>query len=178
MIRIERTKTYPALTTMKNRLIALALTVIMAVAIPVTFTGCTTTPSGTKVLDPAAASKLAPILRTTTAGAVVYAYTKDKNSVAYIGVVQTALQEFLISTNMFPSALQAKIYTLPVKELKTPEAQLIITPLLSAYAAFGQQYVQAGLEEQTGWKLLAQALVDGVADGLQGIDQIKQGQAK
>jgi hypothetical protein len=159
----------------KNRLFALALTAILAIGSPVVFTGCTTTSSGKKVLDPAAAEKLAPILRTSVAGAVVYGYTKDKNSVTWISVVQTALQEFVLSTNMSPSALQAKIYALPVKELKTPEAQLIITPLLSAYAAFGQQYVQAGLEEQVGWKMLAQALVDGVSDGLKGIDQIKQG---
>jgi len=179
MIRVEHTKTYPALTTMKNNLLIVsAFVVMMVVAVHVTFTGCTTAPSGTKILDPAAASNLAPILRTTTAGAVVYAYTKDKNSTLYISVIQTAIQEFVLSTNMSPSALRAKIYGLPVKELKTPEAQLIITPLLSAYAAFGQQYVQAGLAEQAGWKLLAQALVDGVADGLQGIDQIKQGQAQ
>ena len=157
-----------------NRLIALALTAVLGVT-SLTFTGCTTTSTGTKVLDPAAAAKFAPILRTTVAGAVVYAYSKDKNSVTYIAVIQSALQEFVLSTNMSPSALQAKIYALPVKELKTPEAQLIITPLLSAYAAFGQQYVQAGLNEQVGWKLLAQALVDGVSDGLQGVAQIKQG---
>jgi lipase chaperone LimK len=163
---------------MKKNIVAIALALAFAVAVPATFTGCTTTSSGKKVLDPAAASKLAPILRTSVAGAVVYGYTKNPGSVAYISVVQSALQEFVLSTNMSPSALQAKIYALPVKELKTPEAQLIITPLLSAYAAFGQQYVQAGLEEQVGWKLLAQALVDGVSDGLQGIDQIKQGQGQ
>lgn len=163
---------------MKKNIVAIALALAFAVAVPATFTGCTTTASGKKVLDPAAATKLAPILRTSVAGAVVYAYTKNTNSIAYISVVQTALQEFVISTNMSPSALQAKLYALPVKELKTPEAQLIMTPLLSAYAAFGQQYVQAGLAEQEGWKLLAQSLVDGVSDGLQGIGQIKQGQGQ
>lgn len=147
-------------------------------AVSTLFTGCATTGSGSGGLDPQAASRLAPILRTTTAGAVIYAYSKDKNSISYISVVQVALQEFVLSTNMSPAVLQAKIRALPIKELKTPEAQLIITPLLSAYAAFGQQYVQAGLEEQVGWKMLAQALVDGVTDGMQGIDQIRQEESK
>lgn len=106
------------------------------------------------------------------AGAVVYAYSKDKNSVKYIAVVKTALQEFLISTNLSPSALQAKIYALPVKELKTAEAQLIITPILAAYKAYGEQYVQAGISENEGLKVLVTALVNGVDSGLQGVAQI------
>jgi len=136
-------------------------------------TGCTTTSTGKKVIDPVKVSQLAPALQTTIAGAVVYAYTKDKNSVKYIEVVQTAINEFVLSGDLNPSKLQAKIYSLPVKELKTPEAQLIITPLLAAYKAFGEQYVVAGLAEQEGWKLLAKALVNGINDGLAGVKQIE-----
>ena len=172
--RVNRTTLTTIDFMVKNRLIVLALAAILGAA-SFTFIGCTTTGTGTTVLDPAAATKIAPVLRVTVAGAVVYAYSKDTNYVTYIAVVQVALQQFVLSTNMSPAALQAVIYALPVKELKTPEAQLIIAPLLSAYAAFGQQYVQAGLSAQAGWKLLAQALVDGVADGLQGVAQIKQG---
>ena len=136
-------------------------------------TGCTTTSTGTKVLDPVKAAQLAPALQTSIAGAVVYAYTKDTNSVKYIEVVQTAINEFVVKGDLSPSILQAKIYGLPVKELKTPEAQLIITPLLAAYKAFGEQYVKAGLAEQEGWKILATALVNGINDGLAGVRQIQ-----
>lgn len=136
-------------------------------------TGCTTTSSGKKVLDPAKIAQLAPALETTVAGAVIYAYSKNKESVLYIDVVKTALQEFLLSTNLAPSALQAKIYALPVKQLKTAEAQLIITPILAAYKAFGEQYVQAGMNEQTGWKLLIQSMVNGINAGLDGVRQIQ-----
>jgi len=141
-------------------------------AAAVTLVGCTTTSSGKRVIDPAKISQLAPALETSVAGAVVYAYSKDKNSVKYIAVVKTALQEFLVSTNLSPSALQATIYNLPVKELKTAEAQLIITPILAAYKAYGEQYVQSGIAENEGLKVLVRALVNGVDSGLQGVAQI------
>lgn len=160
----------------KNRYTSAILTAVL-LALTVTFTGCTTTSTGQKVIDPLKAEKIAPALRTAVAGAVVYAYTKDKNSIKYIDVVKTALQEFILSDDLSPSKLQAKIYSLPVKELKSPEAQLIITPLLAAYKAFGEDYVKAGLALQEGWKLLTKALTDGIDDGLQGVAQIKLGEA-
>jgi hypothetical protein len=148
------------------------ITALLAVAL-FGFNGCTTTPTGHQALDPQKVAQLVPALQTTMAGTVVYAYSKDKNSVKYIDVVKTALQEFILSSDLSPSALQAKIYGLPIKELKTPEAQLIITPMLAAYKAFGEQYVKATLTEQAGWKLLVQALVDGVNAGLDGVRQIQ-----
>ena len=155
---------------MKKQFIGITLIALAALIAPI---GCTTTPTGTTVLDPQKVAALAPALETSVAGAVVYAYSKDKNSVLYLDVVKTALQEFMLSTNLSPSALQAKIYALPVKELKTPEAQMIIAPLLAAYKAFGEQYVKAGLAGQEGWKVLAQALVDGLNAGLDGVRQIQ-----
>lgn len=188
MNRAARTKEHK----MKNRLIKFGLAGIIPVLLilasataPVVFTGCTTVSKVStnsvgvlstntfSTLDPNAISKLAPILRTTVSGATIYAYTKDTNSVTYIGVIQVALQQFILSTDLSPAALQAAIYKLPVPALKTPEAQLIITPILSAYAAFGEQYVQAGLAQQAGWKMLVQSMVDGITDGMNGIAQIQ-----
>lgn len=154
----------------KFKITTLVLAAVLSLSL---ITGCTTTSTGTKVLDPVKAAQLAPALQTSIAGAVVYAYSKDKNSVKYIEVVQTAINEFVVKGDLSPSILQAKIYGLPVKELKTPEAQLIITPLLAAYKAFGEQYVKAGLAEQEGWKILANALVNGINDGLAGVKQIE-----
>jgi hypothetical protein len=154
----------------KIRTITALLAAMLAVVIIV---GCTTTSTGTKALDPVKVSQLAPALQTTVAGAVVYAYTKDHNAIKYIAVLQTALNEFVLSTNLNPSVLQAKVYALPVKELKTPEAQLIITPVLAAYKAFGEQYVTAGLADQVGWRMLVKAISDGIESGLAGVKQIE-----
>lgn len=161
---------------MKKTIIGLSLAVALVVPALLTTTGCVTTPTG-KVLDTNAVARIAPALETAVAGSVVYAYTKDPNSIKYIDVVKTALQEFLLSGDMSPSALQTKIYALPVNELKTPEAQLIITPILAAYKAFGEQYVIAGINQQEGWKMLIRAIVAGVDDGLAGVHQIQQGAA-
>lgn len=137
--------------------------------------GCTTTPTGGTGPDPVKVSQLAPALQASVAGAVVYAYTKDPNAVKYINVVQTALNEFVLSDDLSASTLQAKIYGLPVKELKTPEAQLIITPILAAYKAYGEQYLRASLTDQAGWRMLIKAIVDGIGDGLAGVAQIQSG---
>jgi hypothetical protein len=158
---------------MKKTLIALVLAIGLALPALISTTGCTTTSTGQNVLDTNAVSKLAPALQTAVAGAVVYGYTRDHNSVKYIDVLKTALQEFLLSGDLNPSALTAKIYALPVKELKSPEAQLIITPILAAYKAFGEQYVLAGINQQEGWKILIRALVTGIDDGLAGVRQIQ-----
>ena len=152
----------------KIKILSALTAVVLGLAI-----GCTTTSSGKKALDPVKIAQLAPALQASVAGTVVYAYTKDTNSIKYIEVVQTALNEFILADDLSPSKLQAKIYGLPVKELKTPEAQLIITPLLAAYKAYGEQYVKQGLAEQEGWKMLVKALVNGIDDGISGVKQIQ-----
>lgn len=134
--------------------------------------GCITTESGKRVLDEQKISQLAPALTTTVAGAVVYAYSKNENSVKYIAVIKMALGDFLLEGDLQPTSLQAKIYGLPIKELKTAEAQLIITPILAAYKAYAEQYIQAGIQENTGLRLLLKAILDGIDSGLAGVGQI------
>lgn len=162
---------------MKKLLISAALAAAILIPAVMFTSGCTTTGTGQKILDTNQVAKIAPALETAVAGAVIYAYSRDSNSVKYLDVVQSALQEFMLSSDLSPSALQAKIYALPVKELKTPEAQLIITPILAAYKAFGQQYVQAGLGTPAaqGWLMLVQAIVNGINDGMAGVKQIQAG---
>lgn len=135
--------------------------------------GCTTTSTGKKQIDPVTAEKLAPILSGSVAGAVVYAYNKNAKTEAIVDVIHTALNEFLLTTNMSPAALQAKLYNLPVPELKTPEAQMIIAPLLAIYKGFADTQVKDKVAQDAGLKLLIQAMVDGLNQGLEGIKQMK-----
>lgn len=135
--------------------------------------GCTTTDTGKKQIDPVTAEKLAPILSGSVAGAVVYAYQKNPKTEAIVDVIHVALNEFLLTTNMSPAALQAKLYNLPVPELKTPEAQMIIAPLLAIYKGFADTQVKDKVSQDAGLKLLLQAMVDGLNQGLEGIRQIR-----
>ena len=148
-------------------------TLVMAVLFTGCFSGCTTTETGRRVVDPVVADKVAPVLTGSVAGAVVYAYTRDKNSEKYLGALKTALQEFLVSDDLSASALQARLYNLPIKELKTPEAQLIIAPLLGAYRAIADQIVKDKTKTDPGLQRLVTALIAGLDEGLNAIAAIK-----
>lgn len=103
----------------------------------------------------------------------MYAYTKDTNSVNYVAAIRTALNEFLVSTNLSGAALQAVLYNLPIPQLKTPEAQLIMAPLIGAYKAFADKYVKAGIYNDPSLQLLVQSLIDGLDQGLTAIQAIQ-----
>jgi hypothetical protein len=133
---------------------------------------CKTNSSGNQI-DPQTAQALAPVLASSVAGAVVYAYTRDTNSVIYVAAIRTALNEFLISTNLSGAALQATLYNLPIPQLKTPEAQLIMAPLIGAYKAFADKYVKAGIYNDPSLQLLVQSLIDGLDSGLTGVKAIQ-----
>jgi len=153
----------------KNKFGSLLLVALFALCV---LTGCVTTPSGKHVMDAEKISKLAPALQATVSGAVIYAYTKDTNAVVYVALVRTVVQEFALSSDLSAANLRARINALPVKQLKTAEAQLVITPIISAYKAYGEQYVQAGIAENEGLKILLRAVSEGIADGEAGIAQI------
>ena len=136
--------------------------------------GCTTTESGKKVVDVVTAEKLAPILSGSVAGAVVYAYTRNTQTEVYVATIRAALYEFAISEDLSATALQAKLYNLPIPELKKPEAQLIIAPLLATYKGFADPKVKEGLKKDPGLKLLIEAMIAGCDQGLAGIAEMKK----
>lgn len=133
------------------------------------FSSCTTTSTGKKTIDPNTADKIAPILAASAASAVVYAYNRDPNSALYIAAVRSFLFEFLESTNLNATELQSKLSDLPIKELKTEVAQLIIAPVIASYKSFGEQLARNGYNNHEGLRLLVRALIDGVGVGLQTI---------
>lgn len=135
--------------------------------------GCITNDSGKKVIKPETAEALAATLTASVSGAVVYGYSKDKNTALYVDTIKTALQEFLLTDDLSAGALQAKLYALPIEKLKTPEAQLIIAPIIGAYKAFADERVKAGIRDNEGLQILVKAIVDGCEVGLQSIQQIE-----
>jgi len=161
-----------------NRMLAAAVCCGMAAPLafiaPVVFTpGCATDSSGKKVIDVQKASDLAPALAATVSAAVIYGQSRDANTVTYAGAVKTALQEFILSTNLSPANLQAAITALPYPELKKAEAQLLMLPVFTAYKVFVEQRAKAGLQGNEGLKVLVQAMIDGIQAGQ---DAVKAGQ--
>lgn len=150
------------------------LHVLVAALVLLFSSGCVTSNTGQSVMDAEKVAKLAPALQASVSGAVIYAYTKDTNAVAYVSLLRTAIQEFALSSDLSAAKLRAKINALPVPQLRTPEAQLVITPIISAYKAYGEQYVRSGIAENAGLKMLLKAVSDGIADGEEGIAQISR----
>jgi hypothetical protein len=149
------------------------LLVVCAVGVMVLLPGCKTTETGGKTIDKDIALKAAPVIAAAVSGAVIYAYSRDTNSVAYIGLARVTLEQFLEADDLSAGALQAALYGLPIKELRTPEAQLIITPVLAAYKAFAEQIVREGYRKDEGLRTLVRALIDGLDVGLRGVMTIK-----
>src|ERR1041385_8737678 len=114
-----------------NRLLAAVLCCGVAVPLALLTPGCATSADGKKVIEVQKAKDIAPALAATVSGAVIYGYSKDKNVPAYAGAVKEALKQFIVSEDLQPAALQAAITALPVKELKTAEAQLIMGPIFA-----------------------------------------------
>lgn len=125
-------------------------------------TGCATSESGKRVVSLQKAQDIAPALAASVSGAVLYGASKDPNAVRYAGAVKEALRQFILSDDMAPAKLQAAITALPIKELKTPEAQMLMTPIFLSYKVFADQRVKAGLTDNEGLKVLVQAVIDGI----------------
>lgn len=148
-------------TLLKSIVVALA-----AAYLVLSFTGCVTAPTGPPVAgDTDHISKLAPALRSATSGAIIYACMKSQKAPSYLPTIKAAISEFGNGVDLSSKALRAKINALPFPELKTLEAQLIITPVLSAYEAYGEQYVRVGIPLSEGFKTLLKAISAGIEDG-------------
>lgn len=116
---------------------------------------------------------MAPILAGSVAGAIVYAYSRDPDMGVDLLAIRTAIYEFTLSPDLSPGALQAMLIGLPIKELKTPEAQLLIAPILATYKAYGEEYVRQGLDRNAGLKILLQSMLDGLDEGLAAVNAMR-----
>lgn len=139
--------------------------------------GCSTTSSGQKVLDQQKAAQFAPVLAAAASDAVIYAYQKNPGSAAYIGAIREAVNQFALSSDFSPEALEAALRSLPIKELKTPEAQMILTPVLAAYKVYAdeivKQAVSAKLDANPGLKALINAILTGIDTGEKSVKQLQ-----
>ncbi len=156
----------------KSGLTSLCLVTVMLLALPpLLTTGCATSASGKRVVDVQKAQDIAPALAATVSGAVIYGQTRDGNTVFYAGAIKAALREFIVSNDLSPANLQVAISALPIRELKQPEAQLLMTPVFTAYKVYVDQRAKAGLRDNEGLRVLIQAMIDGIEAGEQAIRQ-------
>lgn len=127
--------------------------------------GCATSGGFSNATPEQKASLLAPALSASVAGAVVYAHSKDPDAARYLMLIGEVLNQFALEKELAPAKLQAALSRLPVKELKTVEAQLIMAPILAAYGAFYDQRVKEGIDANPSLRILIRALAEGLRAG-------------
>lgn len=139
---------------------------LLITAVAIGLVGCATTPSGP---GGRSASDFAPILAAAASDAVIYAHQKDPHSAAYIAPIADVLEQLLLSNDPSPAKLSAAIRALPFEELHTPEAQLIITPILAAYGVYADHLLKESVANHKALCVLLQALLDGLKAGQEAI---------
>jgi hypothetical protein len=103
--------------------------------------GCVTKPTNPTPEQQAAweqkIKNTALLLENTTYSALVIIHDKNPkeidNILKYANLAQVAIKTLLDSNNFDPSALQEALKVIPVNEFKSPEAQLIVPAVVSAY---------------------------------------------
>lgn len=146
------------------------VTAFLAAVIIIPITGCATTSGGGgQAVDTDKISKLVPALKATVSGAVIYAQSKDANTIKRLPHIKTAVAQFANGIDLSAASLRLMINALPIPELKTLEAQLIITPVIALYDAYGAEYVKSGIAPSAGFKMLLEAIRDGIEEGEAGI---------
>lgn len=137
-------------------------------------TGCRTTSStdGTTATksrwsDPVFVENTAYFVKATVANGVVIASGEDKNAASYASLIREVLVQVRGSKDYTPGNLERAIKAVPVKELKSKYAPLIITDLLLAYELYFGQIVRDKINTSVAAKLI-DAAVAGIDLGLIG----------
>jgi hypothetical protein len=139
-------------------------------------TGCKTVP-GQSAYTIEKAQKVAAILKGTAASGVVLAYTKDPNSTPYFKAAALALGKFATGSDLSPTALQLALQETGIRELKTPEAAIAMNLVISIYEAFWGDLVRDQVSANPPLKITLQGLVDGLVQGVQDVEDIKNNRA-
>lgn len=104
--------------------------------IAVSGSGCRTV-SNTNQVD---ISTIAAAIKGVAHSATLYAVRKDPKSASYLRAVANGLGTFASQTNHDPASLQAFLDGLPIKQLQTPEAQLAVSIITTAYEVYWIRY--------------------------------------
>lgn len=123
------------------------------------------------------AEKIAALLKGTAASGVVLAYTKDPNSTPYFKAAGAALALFVTGSDLSPAALQQALQETSVRELKTPEAALVMNTILGVYEVFWGDALRAQVAANPQLKIALQGLVDGLMQGVREVEDIKGNRA-
>jgi hypothetical protein len=123
--------------------------------------GCTTTPSGSKIPDPALLQLTAQ--EASAVGTILW--LKDHpNDRAKFELARTSLKGLVAAGSGSPADLQAALQSLPISELNGTQGAVIISSAVVLMDRAGQQLV--GLDKSQIWSRYVAPIAMGLAAGL------------
>lgn len=126
------------------------------------FIGCASTPGGTGGFDLDKAQKTSIILKSTARSAVFYAASQDSNAPKYLNLAIESVNKFLIGTNLSPDSLQTALRGIPIKELRSVEAQIAINAIDLTYELFWSDWVKQKIASNEPLLIVLTGLRDGL----------------
>jgi hypothetical protein len=135
-----------------------------------TLTGCRTVNSTNQVDIATIGAAIKGVSRTAT----LYAIRKEPKSTNYLTSLQIYGSSFLTNTSLDPAALNTFIQSLPFKQISTPEAQLGISTILTAYEIFWIRHPMPPVDRNKEFIKYYEAILEGVRLGLLDSRQLTQ----
>jgi hypothetical protein len=131
----------------------------MALIAAIITTGCATTAPGN--LDKA--TKTAIVLKSTARSAIFYANSKDPvNTKVAVDLAIATMNTFLQRDDLSPTALEVAFRNIPIRELRSVEAQLAINTLQMTYEVFWADQIRQNISSNA----VAVTVLTGLRDGL------------
>jgi hypothetical protein len=146
-----------------------AFLAIILSAVLITTSGCITTGKPGSGFDSDKAAKAAIVLKSTARSAVYYAHSKDTNALTYVNLAIAVVDKFLTQDDLSPTALTDAMREIPVRELKSVEAQLAINTIEMTYEIFWGDYLRSHLSGNEPLMIALSGLRDGLILGQQDI---------
>lgn len=124
--------------------------------------GCTTTPTGLSVPDPAVIELVAQEASAIGANVWLAAHPNDREQ---FELALASVNALLATGKGSPSDLQAALSRLPIKELSSGKNQVIVTSAVVLINKAGQEIIK--LDSAHVWSYYVQPVAQGIASGLQ-----------
>lgn len=154
---------------MKKYIIALTLAAVVAVGL----SGCATTGNQPSPdITPERLEKTTILLKGSVRAGLLLVIEKNATAKDYVCLAGETLNLVLsTSTDYTPGTLEARLYKLPVKDLKKAEVQLAVSTILTAYEIYYADYVAGRVNGNQ----VAKALLTALRDGAQGACAFAEG---
>lgn len=138
------------------------LFLVLTISSTAIVTGCRTINSTNQVDIATISAAIKGVARSAT----LYAVRKEPKSTNYLQLFSVYGNSFSTNASLDPDSLNRFVQSLPFKQTSTPEAQLAISTILTAYEIYWVRHPMAPIDRNKEFVKYIDALTVGVALGL------------